>query len=258
MKLNKLIKYSALSTALIASFSTLALEPGVYSGVETATVTDFRTNASRPTGNTEIEIVVAEDGSYTTNSPFLIRNGLANGSVEDDNGMFHFSDSEDELSFAQYPEELAEFLGFEGLGLFTTAGRSGARWDIQQVSTDVPEETESAESKLAGNWNVSFTGYRYGFSRVTRGYLQLNEDGSFETDITGVSTGQDQEWTVEGDNLILKSTSRRGSSQSGGVGRKVNASVTLSLSELSANQASVDKISTRYLRATYFKAALTR
>ena len=235
----------------------MALEPGVYSGIETATVTDFRTHQSRPTGTTEIELIVAEDGSYRTNSPFLIRHGLANGNVEDDNGMFHFSDNEDDLSFAQYPEELAEFLGFEGLGLFTTAGRTGARWDIELVSNDVPEQTDSVESKLVGNWNITLQGY--GFPRLSRGYIQLNDDGTFETDITRITTGRNQEWVVEGDNLILKSTSRRGSSQAGGAGgRTVHASVTLSLGEVTENQANVSRISTRYLRSTYRSATLTR
>ena len=257
MKLNKLSKFTAISVALLASISASALEPGVYKGVEVSTVTDFRTNLSRPLDSTEIEITVTGDGHFTTNSPFLSRNGLSNGQLLEVNGMFHFSDSEDELGFAQYPEDLSEILGFEGIGLFTTAGRTGAQWDIQLVSTDVPAFADSVESKLTGNWNVNVQSYRFPFN--TQGYIQLSEDGSFDTNINGLGTSKNRRWVVDGDNLILKSDSGRGSSQAG-ISRTATRTVqaVLELGNISEQNISINKITGRYIRPSFFRGELSR
>ncbi len=250
-------KSTAIAASLFASASSFALEPGVYQGVEVSTVTDFRTNVSRATGSTEVEIVVTGDGRFTSNSPFLIRNGLANGEVVEENGMFHFSDSEDELGFAQYPEDLAEFLGFEGLGLFSTAGRTGAQWDIQLISTDVAEVADTVESKLIGNWNVSLRNYRFPYS--SQGYVQLNEDGSFDTDLNSLGTTQNRRWEVDGDNLVLKSDSGRGSSQAGRsrTGTRT-VQVILELGSISNENVDVDRVTTRYIQPTIYRAEFSR
>ncbi|WP_299980435.1 hypothetical protein [uncultured Pseudoteredinibacter sp.] len=190
MNLARFFKFSAV-TLITCAHAAYAIEPGVYDGA---------------TSNDDFQFVVAQDGSYSSNSKYLASKGLANGKVTQLNGNFvELSDEEDEIEFLDIG--FAESIGND-IHLINVSSRSRRPVALRLSLTDevAPESILPASQIVLGTWSVSINQpgrFRFGRPTVKQGFITFNDDGSYDTDLQ-LFQGVAQSYSLVGDKLVLE------------------------------------------------------